>query len=90
MPTFAEAAVTVIEQKRGGWRSPRQAADWLRSLERHVFPGIGSRPVSDVNSADVLAVLTPVKMQTRPDPARAHSRGAGVGDRDGVPGRQPL
>ena len=56
-----------IEQKRGGWRSPRQAADWLRSLERHVFPGIGSRPVSDVNSADVLAVLTPlwhVKMQT--------------------------
>ena len=67
MPTFAEAAVTVIEQKRGGWRSPRQAADWLRSLERHVFPGIGSRPVSDVNSADVLAVLTPlwhVKMQT--------------------------
>ena len=67
MPTFAEAAVTVIEQKRGGWRSPRQATDWLRSLERHVFPGIGSRPVAEVNSADVLAVLTPlwhVKMQT--------------------------
>ena len=25
---------------------PRQATDWLRSLERHVFPGIGSWPVS--------------------------------------------
>ena len=67
MPTFAEAAVTVVEQKQAGWRSPRQATDWLQSLERYVFPRIGSRPVSEVNSADVLAVLTPiwhVKMRT--------------------------
>ena len=27
MPTFAEAAATVVEQKRAGWRSPRQATD---------------------------------------------------------------
>ena len=60
MPTFAEAATTVVEQKRGGWRSPRQAAGWLHSFERHVFPRIGSRPVSEVSSADVLAVLTPL------------------------------
>ena len=60
MPTFAEAAATVVEQKRAGWRSPRQAADWLQSLEHYVFPRIGSRPVSEVSSADVLAVLTPI------------------------------
>ena len=60
MPTFAEAATAVVEQKRGGWRSPRQAAGWLHSFERHVFPRIGSRPVSEVSSADVLAVLTPL------------------------------
>ena len=60
MPTFAEAAVTVVEQKRAGWRSPRQAADWLHSLQRYAFPRIGSRPVSEVNSADVLAILTPI------------------------------
>ena len=67
MPTFAEAAVTVVEQKRAGWRSARQAADWLNNLERYVFPRIGSQPVSEVNSADVLAILTPlwhVKMRT--------------------------
>ena len=50
----------MVEQKRGGWRSPRQAAGWLHSFERHVFPRIGSRPVSEVSSADVLAVLTPL------------------------------
>ncbi len=60
VPTFAEAAVTVVEQKRAGWRSPRAAADWLHSLERYVFPRIGSRPVSEVSSADLLAVLTPI------------------------------
>ncbi len=60
VPTFAEAAATVVEQKRAGWRSPRQATNWLHSLERYVLPTIGSRPVSEVSSADVLAVLTPI------------------------------
>ena len=60
MPTFTEAATTVVEQKRAGWRSSRQAADWLHSLERYAFPRIGSRSVSEINSADVLAILTPI------------------------------
>ncbi|MCY4600145.1 MAG: tyrosine-type recombinase/integrase, partial [Acidobacteria bacterium] len=67
MPTFAAAAATVVEQKRAGWRSPRQATDWIRNLEHYAFPHIGSRPVAEVNSADVLAVLAPlwhVKMRT--------------------------
>ena len=67
MPTFAEAAATVVEQKRAGWRSPRQATDWIRNLEHYAFPRIGSRPVAEVNSADVMAVLAPlwhVKMRT--------------------------
>ncbi len=60
VPTFAEAAATVVEQKRAGWRSPRQAVDWLNSLQRYAFPRIGSRPVSEVDSGDVLAILTPI------------------------------
>ena len=67
MPTFAGAATAVVEQKRAGWRSPKQAQDWLRSLERYAVPRIGNRPVCEVNSADVLQILTPiwhVRMQT--------------------------
>ena len=67
IPTFAEAAVTVIKQKQGGWRSPKQARDWLNSLERYAFPRIRKVPVSEVSSADLLAILTPiwhVKMET--------------------------
>ena len=67
MPTFAAAAARVVEQKRAGWRSPIHPRTWLSSLQRHAFPRIGSRPVSEVTSADVLEVLTPiwhVKVQT--------------------------
>ena len=60
VPTFAEAARSVVEQKRDGWRGPRHAHDWLRSLERYAFPRIGKRPISEVNSADVLEILTPI------------------------------
>ncbi len=66
IPTFVEAAVTVIDQKKGGWHAPNTARDWLRCLEIYAFPRIGEMPVSEVSSADVLAILTPiwhVKMQ---------------------------
>ena len=60
MPTFADAARRVLEQKQGGWRGRWHAQNWWRSLERYVFPRVGTRPVSEVNSADVLEILTPI------------------------------
>ena len=60
VPTFAEAAGRVLEQKRGGWRGRWHAQNWWRSMERYVFPRIGERPVSEVNTADVLEILTPI------------------------------
>ena len=67
MPTFAEAARRVLEQKRAGWREGRHPQSWWTSLERYAFPRIGARLVSEVTSAEVLDVLTPiwhVKAQT--------------------------
>ena len=67
MPTFADAARRVLEQKRAGWRDGRHPQSWWASLERYAFPRIGARPVSDVTSAEVLEVLTPIwhaKVQT--------------------------
>ena len=60
VPTFAEAARRVLEQKQGGWRGRWHAQNWWRSMERYAFPRIGSRPVSEVNTADVLEILTPI------------------------------
>ena len=60
IPTFAEAAMRVLEQKREGWRNPKHSREWLSSLSRFAFPRIGKMPVSEVSSADVLEILTPV------------------------------
>ena len=69
MPSFAEAAAKVVEQKRTGWRNPKQAHDWMSSLERYAFPRIGKMPVSEVTSADVLEILAPI-WHTKADTAR--------------------
>ena len=70
LPTFAEAATAVIDQKQAGWKTPEQAQAWRSSLERYAFPRIGRRPIAEVASADVLAILTPI-WHTKPVIAKA-------------------
>ena len=74
MPTFAEAALRVLEQKRAGWRGGRHAQTWLASLERYAFPRLGARPVSDVTSSEVLDVLTPIWHRKAPTARRVRER----------------
>ena len=60
MPSFAEAAARVVQQKQAGWRNPKHCRDWMSSLRRFAFARIGEIPVSQVTSADVLEILTPI------------------------------
>ena len=60
IPTCAEAARRVVEQKRAGWRSAAHARNWFRTLETHAFPRIADVPVSEVTSGDVLEILAPI------------------------------
>ena len=69
IPTFAESAARVLEQKRAGWRNEKHAQDWRASLKRYVFPRNGDRPVSEVKSSDMLEILTPI-WHDKPETAR--------------------
>ena len=60
VPSFAEAAAQVLAQKQAGWRSEKHGRDWMSSLHRYVFPRIGKVAVSEVTSADVLEILSPI------------------------------
>ena len=67
VPTFRQAAETYYTTLRPTFRSTRHAAQWLTSLENHVFPLIGDHSVATLDSADILNVLTPiwtVKLET--------------------------
>ena len=74
IPTFAEAARRVIEQKRAGWRSAAHARNWFRTLEIHAFPRIGDVPVSEVTGGDVLEILTPIWHTKGPTARFVHMR----------------
>ena len=60
VPTFAEIAEAVIELRSPTWSNAKHAWQWRNSLENHVYPTLGQRPVDAITSADVLAVLTPI------------------------------
>ena len=66
---FEEAAHRVHELHKPTWRNPKHAAQFIRTLETYAFPTIGKLRVADVNSADVLGVLTPIWTE-KPETAR--------------------
>ena len=52
IPTFEKAAITVHKGLVPSWKNPKHAAQWINTLKRYAFPLIGSRPVSQITSAD--------------------------------------
>ncbi len=69
IPTFAEAAVKVIELHRPSWSSTRSAAQWEASLRDYVLPQIGTRRVDQVTTADVMETLLLI-WSDKPETAR--------------------
>lgn len=66
--TFKEAALELIESKRPGWKNAKHAAQWTATLDAYVFPKIGQMQVARVETADVIAALTPI-WTTKPETA---------------------
>ena len=60
IPTFEEATATVLALHRPGWRNAKHATQWATTLRKYAHPHLGALPVSEVTTADVLTVLTPI------------------------------
>lgn len=58
--TFDEAAERFIEAHEAGWKNEKHRAQWRSTIKTHVSPKIGSTKVGKVDTAAVLAVLTPI------------------------------
>ena len=69
-PTFSEAAMTVIGIHEAGWKDGGKSANqWRASLRDYAIPKLGKLKVSDISTADVMAVLLPV-WNEKPETAR--------------------
>ena len=61
IPTFQEAVEEVIALYRAGWKDDsRSENQWRASLRDYAIPILGEKPVHQINSADVMAVLQPI------------------------------
>lgn len=60
IPTFESAAREVHSSHTQAWKNKKHAAQFVNTLQTYAFPKIGSKPVSDVDTSDILAVLTPI------------------------------
>jgi hypothetical protein len=63
--TFRAAADRLIASKRKGWKSVKHSEQWTSTFETFVFPLIGDLPVSAIDTALIMKILTPI-WTTRP------------------------
>lgn len=67
--TFADAARDCHLALKPGWRNKRHRDSWLTSLETHIFPHFGERPVDEITGLMVRDALAPIWLQI-PETAR--------------------
>ena len=93
VPTFEAAVEKVIAIHSPTWKNPsRMAGQWRQTLRDYADPRIGRKRVSEVATADVLAILTAhlvEQARDREGRAPADRRGDEVGRREGLPAGQP-
>lgn len=69
VPTFAEAAEQVYADHKATWRNEKHAAQWITTLRSYAVPHIGTKRVDQIDTPDILKVLSPIWL-TKPETAR--------------------
>lgn len=72
-PTFGEVADAVIEAKSARWRNAKHRAQWRATLATYAA-SLRSRPVDQIDTAAVLAVLKPIWNEKAETAARVRGR----------------
>lgn len=72
--SFRTAAESLIASKAPGWKSRKHADQWTSTLEQYVFPEIGHKDISTIETTDVLAVLKPIWVRIPETASRIRQR----------------
>ena len=66
--TFRQCATAYIASHEASWRSEIHRRQWLRSLDRYVYPVLGDLPVQAIDVGLIMQVLDPI-WQEKPETA---------------------
>jgi integrase len=72
--TFADASRAYIKAQSPAWRSPKHAAQWAATLDTYADPIIGHLPVDKIETAHVLAILSPIWSRANETASRVRGR----------------
>ncbi|NDB69264.1 MAG: site-specific integrase [Methylocystaceae bacterium] len=72
-PPFGKIADDLIAAKSSEWRNDKHKAQWQTTLKKYCTP-IWSKPVDEIETADVLAILTPLWKRTPETASRLRGR----------------
>ena len=74
VPTFRQASREYIAANAPGWSNPKHRQQWTNTLSTYADPVIGSNLVSEISTANVLAVLSPIWVSKRETASRVRQR----------------
>ena len=72
-PTFGQVADVLLESKASEWRNPKHQEQWKIALSINAAP-LRSRPVDEIDTVAVLAVLKPMWMEKPETASRLRGR----------------
>lgn len=72
--TFEECAKEYIEIRRPDWKNAKHASQWENTLSEYAYPVLGSRPVAEITTDDVLRVLKPIWYEKSETATRVRQR----------------
>ncbi len=73
VPTFGEISDDLIASKASEWRNEKHKAQWVMTLREYCAP-IRSKPVDEIETADVLEILTPLWQRAPETASRLRGR----------------
>lgn len=66
---FAWVADRAFEALSPAWRNPKHRDQWISTIREYVNPFIGARPVEEIDSPDIVDLLSPIWL-SKPETAR--------------------
>lgn len=68
IPSFTTCTVRFVQSHRHGWKNAKRSSQWVSTLKTYVQPILGKQPVDQIDTEDVLKILTPVFRRERYQP----------------------
>lgn len=59
-PTFTNCAARYIQSHRRSWRNAKHARQWVSTLKTYARPVIGELPVDEIDTHQILNILSPI------------------------------